>query len=221
MSASISTDWHDRHPRRHFRHGVGALLSRRSAGAAGARRCLPHRRRRPSPMRSSPHFVAATGHVTFAEIAARSQGTIPACCPSWPTPAVWCSSQPPARCRLWRRSMLVALPDRRELAAAAGAGQHDRGAGGSPRRPRRPRRRRGLCHLGRQGPAHRGRMGMGGARRAGGCAIMPGATNWHRRGRCWPTTGRAPSRMATPRRRLAAHIAGRQLSRPMAMAFTT
>ncbi len=46
VSVTLLIDRHDFHPGRHVRHGIGALLSRGSAGAPGAGRCVPDRRKR-------------------------------------------------------------------------------------------------------------------------------------------------------------------------------
>ena len=61
-----------------------------------------------------------------------------------------------------------------QLAPPAGAGQLDKGPRPPPGGARRLRRRRGLCAVGRQGAADRGRMGVCRARRPGGRRVRLG-----------------------------------------------
>ena len=118
-------------------------------------------------------FVAATGHVTFAEIA--------------PDPKDYPGAKPGDA----EAGGLVFTPPTRPVDCATGANggasrfgadwRQPYGPGSSIERPRRPSgrpgrlsRRRGLCPMGRQGAADRGRVGVCRARRAGRRGIRLG-----------------------------------------------
>ena len=103
---------------------------------------------------------------------------------------------------------------RRDLADAGGPRQLGRGPPGPPRHPGGVRRRGGVRRVGRQGPAHRGRMERPRAAASRGRSTR-GATSSHRAGddgqhlagaspgrTCWRTASPAPRRSAASGQRL-------------------
>ena len=140
-------------------------------------------------------FVEETGHVTVAEIAP-DPADFPGADPALLVPGsqVFTPDRRPGAPR--RLDPVVALAARRPLARAAGPGQLVGGRRRPPGRARRLGGRDGVRPLGRQGPAHRGRVGARRPRRAGRPRLRLGRRAVTRAARCWPTPGRGRSRGA-------------------------
>ena len=121
-------------------------------------------------------FVAATRYVTTAERPPPARGPHRPAAEGQPATAAGAAGARLPRVRLADSGPRgrLGLGPRRELAAADRTAQQSRGDGPPPRRPRVLVRRRGLLRMGGQAAAHRGRVGVRGARRPRGAAVRVG-----------------------------------------------
>ena len=134
-------------------------------------------------------FVDATGHVTEAEIAP-DPADYPGADPDLLVPGslVFRPSEGPVDLRDVR-NWWAWVPGA-TWRAPEGPGSSVDGPRGPPGDPGRLPRRGGLRRLGREGPAHRGRVGAGGPRRARGRRLRLGRRASRPAGARWPTPGR-------------------------------
>ena len=210
---------HDPDSRRHVPHGLGQALSRGGAGPSRHRRRVldrPDAGHQPPVPRLRPRHRAChrRGNRARPEGLSRRPAA-PALCGLARVQPAGLSGRSPSL------QPMVGVQAQGELAPSLRPGLVDQGPGRASGRACRLCRCGGLCPLGRQGPADRGRMGVRRPRRAG-----PGGVRLGRR----VHAGRTPDgqhlagRLSIPEhasRRLRAHLARSPPSRRTATASTT
>ena len=157
-------------------------------------------------------FVKATGRATTAEVPP-DPTDYPGATPEELVPGSLVFRADPGGGAARRLPTLVVLDPGSRLAPSGGPWEHRRWPRATPRHPRVVLRRQRLRSVVRQGPAHRGRVGVRRPRRSGPQAL--------RLGRRGAGPGSTPGQhlagtlsLGEPaRRRLPRHVAGRQLPR--------
>ena len=185
-------------PWRQVPHGLRPPLPRGTAGARRARRGFRIDETAVTNAEFAA-FVAATAYVTVAE-RPLDPALYPGARPEMLGPGSLVFRMTDGPVDTSRLPQLVGLDAGCVLAAPGGTRQRHRGPRGPPGRPGRLRGRRGLRHLGRQGAADRGRVGVRRARRARRRGVRLGRRADARAARTWPTPGRARFPGGTSRR---------------------
>ena len=187
---------------------VPTIIIRRKRRSIASRSTVSGSTARRSPTAQFKAFVNATGHVTFAEIPPDPKdypGALPHML--YAGSLVFTPPQHAVDLRDW--SQWWQFMKGADWRHPYGPKSNINGLDDHPVVHVRLCRCAGLCEMGRQGTADRGRMGVRRARRARRCRVSPGATSSRPAAGTWPTPGRASfPRQNSARRRLRAHLAG-------------
>ena len=141
-------------------------------------------------------FVKATGHVTVAETAPDA-ADFPDAAADQLVPGSLVFTPPGQRVSLDDFRAWWAWVPGAQWRHPEGPGQHPARPRAAPGHPRRVRRRAGLRRVGRQGASDRARVGVRGARWAGGRGLRMGGRRRPPADARWPTPGRETSRCTT------------------------